>query len=655
MKSSFYALRFIYRCKRRHIPFPSGKKIMLPFLFYLISAAIFIRAQVNQWSWFHGPAYVYASPNYGTQGVAALSNLPAPRFNSVCWTDASGKFWMFGGNSTNLSGIPDTLKNDIWKWNGTNWTWVYGDTTRNNAGRYGTQGVAAAANMPGSRSSSASWTDAAGNLWLYGGYGIGINPSSGAGRLNDIWKWDGNMWTWVSGSTQVNQPGVYGTKGITAATNIPGGRNLAATWKDAAGNFWVFGGFGVSAAGLVKQLNDLWKWDGTNWTWYGGDSLGNKKGIYGVKGVAAAANIPGCRLGTVSWRDAAGNFWLMGGNGYDSAGTSAKLNDLWKWNGSMWTWVSGSNTVNQAGVYGTKGVAAASNIPGARSFAVCWTDNNGAVWIFGGNGLDASGASGRLNDLWKWDGTSWTWMGGSTLINQNGVYGTPGVLSPSNQPGARERPAVWKDVNNSIWIFGGMGYAQTGSPGSTNDLWRYNLDVLPLPMQLISFSAAEQQNEVLLKWETAYEENIKEYVVEKSSNGTDFETAGIATAKNEGHKSQYQISDRSAWASDIRYYRLRFSDNDDKIRFSEIIKLNRLQSRLYVYPNPVTTVCNMYLTNPALLHTEASLYDIKGRLLKLFHIGSLRFTADLSGLLPGAYFIRLADGTQQKIVKQGHF
>ena len=32
----------------------------------------------------------------------------------------------------------------------------------------------------------------------------------------------------------------------------------------------------------------------------------------------------------------------------------------------VWTWMSGSNTTYQLGIYGTKGVAAAANIPGAR-------------------------------------------------------------------------------------------------------------------------------------------------------------------------------------------------------------------------------------------------------------------------------------------------
>ena len=105
-----------------------------------------------------------------------------------------------------------------------------------------------------------------------------------------------------------------------------------------------------------------------------------------------------------------------------------------------WTWVSGSNTVNQAGVYGTKGVAASSNVPGAREAAVSWIDSSGKLWLFGGYGYDSAGNSGDLNDLWKYDGTNWTWVSGSNTVNQAGVYGTKGVgrfrrTSPGQESG----------------------------------------------------------------------------------------------------------------------------------------------------------------------------------------------------------------------------
>ena len=64
------------------------------------------------------------------------------------------------------------------------------------------------------------------------------------------------------------------------------------------------------------------------------------------------------------------------------------MNDLWRYDPAtnMWTWMSGSNTVNQAGVYGTKGVPDAANVPGARESSISWTDGSGNLWLFGGYG-----------------------------------------------------------------------------------------------------------------------------------------------------------------------------------------------------------------------------------------------------------------------------
>lgn len=67
-----------------------------------------------------------------------------------------------------------------------------------------------------------------------------------------------------------------------------------------------------------------------------------------------------------------------------------------------WTWVSGSDTANQYGVYGTEGIASSSNVPGARDGAVSWIDGSGNFWLFGGQGYDSTGNWDVLNDLWRY-------------------------------------------------------------------------------------------------------------------------------------------------------------------------------------------------------------------------------------------------------------
>ncbi len=95
---------------------------------------------------------------------------------------------------------------------------------------------------------------------------------------------------------------------------------------------WCFGGEAYDSTGSA-YLNDLWKYTPANnqWTWMGGSSAANAKGVYGTLDTPAATNTPGGHFESVSWTDTSGNFWLFGGGGYDSTGTNGILNDLWRY------------------------------------------------------------------------------------------------------------------------------------------------------------------------------------------------------------------------------------------------------------------------------------------------------------------------------------
>jgi Galactose oxidase, central domain len=302
------------------------------------------------------------------------------------------------------------------------------------------------------------------------------------------------VWTWVGGSS-TGQTGVYGTRGIAAAGNIPGERGQAASWIDSSGNLWLFGGVGYDSTPPPCSdfgpcdLNDLWKYSpGTGlWTWVGGSNVGSSAGVYGTQGVASAANVPGARINAVTWADSSGNLWLFGGAGADVEGggfAGGNRNDLWKYSLStgLWTWVSGSNVPNPVGVYGAQGVAAAGNVPSPRGSAFSWTDTSGNLWMFGGSG------NGILNDLWKYRPSTglWTWVSGSNVPNAIGVYGTQGVAAAGNVPGSRVvgspwNGITWTDLSGDLWLFGGTGYSSSTppcAPGSgacgLNDLWKYS-------------------------------------------------------------------------------------------------------------------------------------------------------------------------------------
>jgi N-acetylneuraminic acid mutarotase len=450
----------------------------------------------NEWTWMSGSETVNAVGVYGTLGTASANNVPGARGGSVAWTDNNGNLWLFGGSGNDSSGVSGEL-NDLWEFNPTTktWTWVSGSNTASvyggpiTLGVYGTQGVASPNNVPGPRDSAVSWTDTNGNFWLFGGEGYTSTTTSG--EFNDLWEFNPTTkeWTWVSGSNTINAKGVYGTLNLASTGNVPGARGsggggASVSWTDTSGNLWLFGGWGDDSTGTEGFLNDLWEFNPTakTWTWVGGSNTANAVGVYGTQGVASANNVPGARSYAVGWRDKSGNFWVYGGEGYGATGMANRdLSDLWEFNPTIkeWTWVSGSNSGGVVPVYGTQGVASASNTPGGRDSAVGWADSSGNLWLFGGFDYDGGATNQYLNDLWEFSPTTkeWTWVGGSDTGNANGVYGTLGTPAASNVPGARGSqgvPIAWTDSSGNFWLFGGDGFGATGATDSLlNDLWSY--------------------------------------------------------------------------------------------------------------------------------------------------------------------------------------
>src|SRR6266581_8375808 len=51
----------------------------------------------NEWTWIAGADVVDQVGTYGVQGSASSFNAPGARVGPNSWTDASGKFWLFGG------------------------------------------------------------------------------------------------------------------------------------------------------------------------------------------------------------------------------------------------------------------------------------------------------------------------------------------------------------------------------------------------------------------------------------------------------------------------------------------------------------------------------------------------------------------------------
>jgi hypothetical protein len=356
----------------------------------------------GQWTWVSGSNTADAPAVYGTQGVAASTNVPGARNHAASWVDANGDFWVFGGQVDGFTGA----LGDLWMFNPSTlmWTWEGGQDSMNPVGVYGTIGAPSTNNRPGGRAQEVTWTDSAGNFWLFGGDGIDVNGK--LDLLNDLWKFDPatKEWTWVSGSDLVDGIGVYGSQGVASSTNVPGARFDGVGWSDSQGNFWIFGG--GSSDGIFQVLNDLWMFNPNTgqWTWVSGSSNINDLGTYGMVGVPAPGNVPGARQDVTGWADANSNLYLIGGSVYGVGNTDADpLNDLWVFDATtkMWTWIGGSDVPGVPGIYGVEGVSSPGNDPGSVASSSACVDKSGNFWLFGGYTQTAT-SSAIANDLWRY-------------------------------------------------------------------------------------------------------------------------------------------------------------------------------------------------------------------------------------------------------------
>jgi Secretion system C-terminal sorting domain len=174
-----------------------------------------------------------------------------------------------------------------------------------------------------------------------------------------------------------------------------------------------------------------------------------------------------------------------------------------------------------------------------------------------------------------------------------------------------------------------------------------------LPLDLLSFTGKQNAEGITLNWKTAHEQNVGHFIVEKSMDAADkfVEIGNLKAVSNAGETPQY-YSLFDAQPSTLNYYRLKIVDNDGGFTYSKTIAFknqNKSNDIIAFYPNPVTNVLNVVLTNTNYKTATVSLVDITGRVIltqtKTFDSQPFILTTENCG--NGIYTAIVAiDGTQ---------
>ena len=223
-------------------------------------------------------------------------------------------------------------------------------------------------------------------------------------------------------------------------------------------------------------------------------------------------------------------------------------------------------------------------------------------------------------------------MHGTSISGLPGSYsGSDTVLNPA------DNAVVWNGSQNrweiSFDVAGFSGFFVTAvSPA-------------PLPVQLVSFEAMKLENPdaVVLNWKVNNEANVPTYKVQRSGNGSIYETIGEVPATR---SSNYQFADKQPLRG-TNFYRLSIADKDGNYTYSKTLTINFGDSRpitLQVYPNPATNILNIVpkgldAGEKTLLYTDMSGKEVRRVVLSYTKDELLR--DDVSALPAGIYLLRI--------------
>ena len=160
---------------------------------------------------------------------------------------------------------------------------------------------------------------------------------------------------------------------------------------------------------------------------------------------------------------------------------------------------------------------------------------------------------------------------------------------------------------------------------------------------MLSFTAQlDNSNIVQLNWSATDQQDVTSYIIEHSSNGTDFYAIGSVNTVASG---QYAFNAVTI-LSGTNFYRLKIIYKQGTYVYSGIIKINAGTGQNSIRPNPFTDKIILSLNSKVEEQAQVSIFDMAGKLMKRNSASLTKgfnqvILQDLSGLVKGVYVVTI--------------
>lgn len=183
---------------------------------------------------------------------------------------------------------------------------------------------------------------------------------------------------------------------------------------------------------------------------------------------------------------------------------------------------------------------------------------------------------------------------------------------------------------------------------------------ITLPLTLLNFTASKQNQDVLLNWQTENEVNTAYSNIQRSIDGTNFNTVGKVTAKGSSVlQNNYNYADAigGIQASKL-YYRLQQVDKDNKITYSNVaaVTIGSITTQLTITPNPASDYITVTPGSTSIAGASILVTDLAGHTLlmqRITNAGSQKIS--VAPLAKGVYLVSIITPgnvqTQKLIIK----
>jgi|SRR5690554_227649 len=180
-----------------------------------------------------------------------------------------------------------------------------------------------------------------------------------------------------------------------------------------------------------------------------------------------------------------------------------------------------------------------------------------------------------------------------------------------------------------------------------------DFDSTPLPIELVSFTAESQNNNVELAWETASELNNDFFTLYRSNDGVSYsEIQHIKGSGNTSHLISYKFTDENL-AQGIYYYKLKQTDFDGRsITYGPIsVVVMDDQMEISVFPNP-SLDNKLEIKSEQLLSGKLLVYNSLGELVHEVYIDEKSRVAFTLNEGKGVYTLHFHDKSGKIISKK---